>query len=585
MADIVPLRDAGAVAETGGVGAEESDAAARWVDAGVGDTGAVPEGDALMVVLRTPEAEELKEGDALSLRFAGAEGVLRVEGEALASPDAEREESEETEPESVRAGDTEGGADVSADKVGLSLRAAERVLLPLRDTDGEEEPLRLEVADREIEGGAETVAPLKDGTGVSVGEELAPKVRLGGCDAQPEALASNETEACAEDPAEEEATREEVAMPEKEGPPLPIGAEENVAGFPLAVASPLNKEEGESDATNDGEGRALAVLPLAVAPLLPVEFSDGVAKRDSGNTLLDAELDKVVSKLGREEAVCRDGEEVAVVDAQPLPLGDSEGEAETEEHADNVTAPTDSDGAAVPDAFEALAARLADGAALLLPAVDTEGLTVRQALAPPLALVEAVELPEGDARLVAEAPVPEGATDRVSALLPDGCEEAEKRGERDVGALRDKEREWGGEREPELLRVVEVDTEGDTDTCALGVPTVLQVEQGEEDVVPVPGREREAARETEGQDVEVCEAMLLVVSAIETVGAPEPLPGTLEDALSVTLPHEEPLKDAQPLGGTERDASNDAELSGDAFVLNDGTRDTLASAVKDGDNE
>ena len=441
MTDNVPLRDARAVTETGGVGAEESDAAARWVDAGVGDTGAVSEGDALIVVLRTPEAEEHEEGDALSLRFAGAEGALRVEREALASPDAERERSKEAEAENVRAGDTEGGADVSADAVGLSLRAAERVLLPLRDTDGEEEPLRLRVANREIEGGADTVAPLKDGTGESAGEELAPTVRLGGCDALPEALARNETEACAEAPADNEATREKVEMPEKEGAPLKIGAEENVAGSLLAVASPLTKEEGESDAANDGEERALAVLPLAVAPLLPVELSDGVAKRDSGNTLLDAELEKVISKLGREEAVCRDGEEVAVVDAQPLPLGDGEGEAETELHADNVTAPTDADGAAVPDAFEALAARLADGAALLLSAVDTVGLIVRQALAPPLALVEAVELPEADARLVAEAPVPEGATDRVSALLPDDCEEAENRGEEDVGALRDKERE------------------------------------------------------------------------------------------------------------------------------------------------
>ncbi len=114
---------------------------------------------------------------------------------------------------------------------------------------------------------------------------------------------------------------------------------------------------------------------------------------------------------------------------------------------------------------------------------------------------------------------------------------------------------------------------------------MLQVEQGEEDGVPVPGREREAAFETEGQDVEVCEEMLLVVSASETVGAPEPLPGTLVDALSVALSLEEPLKDAQPLGGAERDGSNDAELTGDAVVLNDGAREILASAVKDGDNE
>ena len=368
-------------------------------------------------------------------------------------------------------------------------------------------------------------------------------------------------------------------------PPLPLGAAEPVAGSPLAVAPLLAEAGAESEAAKEDDGAVLPVAPLAVAQGLPVELRDGVAPMDSGNTLLLAEPDALVTKLGREEAVCRDGEGGAVADAHPLPLGDGVREAEAEEHAVAVAAPAEAVGADVPDALEALSARLTDGAPLLLPAVDTVGLAVGHALAPPLALAEPVEVPEGDGRLLAVAPVPDGATEGVSALLAELRGEAERRGERDAGALRDEDMEREGEGEPEPLRVVDEDTEGVMDTCALEESVGLPVARNDADAVPVPGRERVAALETEGHGEAEREAPLLAVSANDAVGALEPLPGALADALSVALPQRVPLEDAQPLGDAELDAGSVAEVSGDAEALIDGAREAVAQAVAEIDDE
>jgi hypothetical protein len=303
---------------------------------------------------------------------------------------------------------------------------------------------------------------------------------------------------------------------------------------------------------------------------------------DSGNTLLLAEPDALVTKLGSDDAVCRDGVGATVDDPHPLPLDDDMDEADAEGQLDSVAAPADAECAAVSDGFEALATRLAEGAPLLLPAVDIEGLAVRHALAAPLALVEAVKVPANEERLLAEAPVTEGATESVGAPLSEPREEAELRGEKDAWALRDGDRERGGDGEPEPLRVVDVDTEGDVDTRALGVSVALPVAREEADAEPVPGRERAAALEMEGQGEDDREAPPLPVPENEVVGALEPLPAALMDAPRVTLSHEVPLADAQPLEDPERETVTVAEVSGDKVALMEKSRDVVAQVVEDG---
>lgn len=97
---------------------------------------------------------------------------------------------------------------------------------------------------------------------------------------------------------------------------------------------------------------------------------------DSGNTLLLAEPDALVAKLGSDDAVCRDGVGATVADAHSLPLVDDVDEADADGQQDTVAAPADAECAAVSDGLEPLATRLAEGAPLLLPTVDSEVLAV-----------------------------------------------------------------------------------------------------------------------------------------------------------------------------------------------------------------
>ena len=196
-----------------------------------------------------------------------------------------------------------------------------------------------------------------------------------------------------------------------------------------------------------------------------------------------------------------------------------------------------------------------------------------------------MKVPEGEERLLAEAPVTEGATESVGAPLSKPREEAEMRGEKDAWALRDGDRERGGDGEPEPLRVVDVDTEGDMDTRALGVSVVLPVAREETDAEPVPGREREAALEAEGQAEDDREAPPLPVPENEVMGALEPLPAALTDAPRVALSREVPLADAQPLEDSERVAVSVAEVSGDKVALTEKSRDVVAQVVEDGEDD